>query len=33
MYLYFDPKQQVYKITLKATDGQRRLMLTWDSGK
>jgi hypothetical protein len=33
MYLYFSPKQQVYKITLKATDGQQHLMLAWDSAK
>ena len=33
MYLYFDPKRQVYKIELKATDGQQRLALKWESGK
>jgi hypothetical protein len=31
MYLYFDPKQQVFKIELRATDGQRRLSLKWES--
>lgn len=33
MYLYFDPAQQVYKIELKATDGQHRLSLQWERGK
>jgi hypothetical protein len=33
MYLYFDGKKQVFKIELKATDGQQRLALHWESGK
>ncbi len=33
MYLYFDPKQQVFKIELKATDGQKHMSLKWESGK
>jgi hypothetical protein len=33
MYLYFDGKKQVFKIELKATDGQQHLALQWESGK
>jgi hypothetical protein len=33
MYLYFDGKRQVFKIELKATDGQQTLALKWESGK
>jgi hypothetical protein len=33
MYLYFDGKRQVFKIELKATDGQQHLALQWESGK
>jgi hypothetical protein len=33
MYLYFDGKQQVFKIEFKATDGQQTLALKWESGK
>jgi hypothetical protein len=33
MYLYFDGKRQVFKIELKATDGQQHLTLQWESGK
>lgn len=30
MLLYFDGKRQVYKIELNATDGQKRLRVTWE---
>ena len=33
MYLYFDGKKQVFKIELKATDGQQDLALQWERGK
>jgi hypothetical protein len=33
MYLYFDGKRQVFKIELKATDGQQHLTLQWEGGK
>lgn len=33
MYLYFDEKRRVFKIELKATNGQQRLTVQWVSGK
>ncbi len=33
MYIYFDPRQRVYKIELHATNGQSRLTLHWEKGK